>query len=106
MNDEGGHDNIPSRTPANPKGFEPLNLPADLHGIVHAGLPPQEVKSPIDQQFDAAYAFVQSAIERGDAEGYVKGLGQLAQGMRTEVNQNHAPPNFGDLPHTFMEWYR
>lgn len=95
MNDEAKHD-IPPKTPANAKGFEPLDLPA--------GLPPQEVKSHIDQQFDAAYASVQSAAERGDAEGYVKELGQLAQLMRTEVIQNNAPPNFGDLPHTFMEW--
>lgn len=90
MNGEANDDNGP-RTPANPEGFEP-------------GLPPQEVKSPVDQQFDAAYASVQSAAERGDAEGYVKELGQLAQLMRTEVIQNNAPPNFGDLPHTFMGW--
>ena len=98
MNDEGQYDNGP-KAPANPKGFEPLDL-----SQIRQGLPPQKEKSPVDLQFDAAYASVQSAVERGDAERYVKELGQLAQVMRTEVIQNNAPPNFGDLPHTFMEW--
>jgi hypothetical protein len=95
---EGKNDIVPP-TPANPGGFEPL----DLSGIRPAAQP-QEAKSPMDVEFNAAYASLQSAIERGDKDEYVKGLDKLGQVMRDEVIGYHAPPKFGDLHHTFMEW--
>ncbi len=86
-------------TPANPEGFEPL----DLSGM-QQGSKPKEIKSPADQEFNAVYVSLKSAVERGDVEGYVRGLDKLTQVMRAEVIGYHAPPKFGDLHHTFMEW--
>lgn len=104
-------------------GFEPLDLPADLHGKVVKGPPPiegspsgkfiplnaspvpqEEAKSATDMEFDAAYIALQKSVERGDADGYVRGLGELGQAMKEEVIQEHGAPKFGDLHHTFMEW--
>jgi hypothetical protein len=89
----------PPSTPANPKGFEPLDVSNISRRTAAA-----ETKDPTQQRFDAVYTALRSAVERGDTQGYVEGLKQLRQLMGTEVYQHHGHPNAGDLHYTFVEW--